>query len=52
MIGVLKRTIESAPTSPRERAREVFTTEITSKVVIEMKTKTRANFRLLDSTFA
>ena len=31
-IGVLKRTIESAPTSPNDNAREDFTIIITKKV--------------------
>lgn len=37
LIGVRKRTIDSAPTSPNESAREDFTTTITKKTINDSK---------------
>ena len=41
LIGVLNRTIESAPTKPRESASEDFTTEMTNRVVRQMMGRTK-----------
>ena len=38
LIGVLKRTIDRAPTKPRDNASEDFTTLITKKTVIAITT--------------
>ena len=46
-MGVRNRTIERAPTKPRDKARDDFTTEMTSKVVRQItggtKPKSRKN---------
>ena len=42
-VGLLKRTIESAPTRPRERAKDDFTMLIINVVVSNIKGKTREN---------
>ena len=52
LIGVRKRMIDSAPTSPSESVSDEPTIVMTSSVVVAIITKFRANFRLLDSTCA
>ena len=39
-MGVLKRTMERAPTKPRDSANEDFTTEITKRVVRQITGRT------------
>ena len=48
LIGVLKRTIERAPTNPRDKAREDLTTVIIKMVVSKIKGQTWENSSRLD----
>ena len=45
LIGVLKRTIESAPTRPRESAREPLTTVMIKHTHIDKGTRVEINWR-------
>ena len=49
MIAVRKRTIESAPTSPTERASDDLTMEMISTVTRAKIGRVRANFVRFDS---
>jgi hypothetical protein len=49
LIAARNRTIESAPTRPRESARDDFTIEMISIVVTASRTKLRANRRRFES---
>ena len=52
LIAALNLTIDKAPTSPSDKAKENFTTVITTVVVIASKTKVSEKFSLLLIDFA
>ena len=52
LIGALKRTIDNAPTKPRDNARDDLTTVITNIVVIANNTKLLAKYFLFELVFA
>ena len=50
-MGVIKRTIESAPISPKDKAREDFTTNITKKVINDSRKRPIDQYHMTPTKF-